>query len=90
MQEEPNAKSGFWKYNVVGIIYIHMQMRLPRPLRIPNPLFQNPLRLLDKQPMQINRIPIHSPHGIILPENIIARLPVILVRHRAVTFPFFG
>ena len=65
-------------------------MPLPRPPRIPYPLLQNPLRLLHKLPMQINRIPIHPPHRIILPKDIIARLPIVLIDHRAVAFAFFG
>ncbi len=67
-----------------------MQMRLPRTLRIPNPLLHNPFRLLHKQPVQINRIAIHPAHRIILPEDIIARLLVILVHHGAMAFPFLG
>ena len=67
-----------------------MQMRLPRTLRISNPLLQNPLRLLDKLPMQINRVPIYPAHRIVLPEDVVARLLVVLVHHRAVPFPLFG
>ena len=40
--------------------------------------------------MQINRIPIHPPHRIILPENIIRRLLIILVHHGAVPLAFLG
>ena len=66
-----------------------MQMILPCTLRIPYPLLQYPLRLLHKLPMQINRIPIHSPHRVVLPENIVRRLVIILVHHRAVPLAFF-
>ena len=38
--------------------------------------------------MQINRIPIHPPHRIILPENIIRRLLIILVHHGAMPLAF--
>ena len=66
-----------------------MQTRLPRPPRIPNPLLQHRLRLLNKQPMQINRIPINPPHRIILPENILGRLPVIRIHQRTMPLAFF-
>ena len=59
-------------------------MRLPSPLRIPNPLLQNLLRLLNKLPMQIQRIPIHAPHSIVLPQDVIRRLLIVLVHHCAV------
>lgn len=58
----------------------HMQMILPRTLRIPNPLFQNPLRLLHKLPMQINRIPIHPP--------LFKKTPRVSNRHQAKKSPF--
>lgn len=70
--------------------HIHVQMRLPRIARILNPLLQNALRLLHKLPMQINCVAIHPPHRVILPEYIIARLSIILVRHRAVSLTFLG
>ena len=38
--------------------------------------------------MQINRIPIHPPHRIVLPENIIRRLLIILVHHGAMPLAF--
>lgn len=66
-----------------------MQMILPRTLRITNPLLQYPLRLLYKLPMQINRIPIHSAHRIVFPENVIRRLLIILVHQRAMPLAFF-
>ena len=67
-----------------------MQMRLARLPRIPNPLLQDPLRLLDKLPMQINRVPIHPAHRIVLPENIVRRLPVVRVHECAVPLALLG
>lgn len=66
-----------------------MQMRLPRPPRIPNPLLQYPLRLLHKLPVQINRIPIHPAHGIVLPKDVLRSLPVVRVHHGAMPLALF-
>lgn len=66
-----------------------MQMILPRAPRIPNPLLEYLLRLLDELPVQVNRIPIHSAHGVVLAENIIRRLLVVLVHHGAVSLALF-
>ena len=64
-------------------------MRLPRLPRISNPLLQYPLRLLHVLPVQINRVPIHPAHRIVLPEDIIRRLLVIRVHHGAMALAFF-
>lgn len=66
-----------------------MQMRLPRTLRVPYPLRHNPFRLLDILSMQINRVAIHAPDGIVFPEDIIGGLLIILIHHGAVSFTLF-
>ena len=64
-------------------------MILPRALRVADPLLEDPLRLLDKLPVQINRVPVHPAHGVVLPEDVVRRLPVVLVRQRAVSLALF-
>ena len=66
-----------------------MQMRLPILPRVPNPLLQDALRLLDKLAVQINRIAIHPPHGIVLPKDIIGRLLIVRLHHTTMALPFF-
>ena len=70
--------------------HIHVQMRLPRALRISDPLLEDLLRLLDKLPVQIYRVPVHAAHRIVFPENIVRGLFVVLVHHCAVALAFFG
>lgn len=67
-----------------------MQPPPPLPPRIPNPLFQHSLRLLHIQTMQINRIAIHPSHGVVFPEDVIARLLVVRVHEGAVALAFLG
>ena len=67
----------------------HMQMILPRTLRVADPLLEDPLRLLDELPVQINRVPVHPAHGVVLPEDVVRRLLVVLVRQRAVSLALF-
>lgn len=67
-----------------------MQMPLPRPPRVRDPLLQYPLRLLDKLPVQIDRVPVHAAHGVVLPEDVVRRLPVVLVRQGAVALALLG
>lgn len=60
-------------------INIHMQMVLPMRLGILNALFEDILRLLNKLPMQINRISRYTPIGVIFAEDKLRRLLVVLV-----------
>lgn len=73
-----------------GETNIHMQMRLSGTLRISNPLLQDPFRLLHILSMQIDRVAIDSPDGIVFTENVIRGLLIVRVHHCAVAFAFFG
>lgn len=64
-------------------------MILPCTLRVADPLLEDPLRLLDELPVQINRVPVHPAHGVVLPEDVVRRLLVVLVRQRAVSLALF-
>lgn len=66
-----------------------MQMVLPRPLGVLDPLLQYPLRLIDKLPVQIDRVPVHPTHRVVFPKYVLRRLPVVLVHQRAVALAFF-
>lgn len=65
-------------------------MRLSGTLRVSNPLLQNPFRLFHKLPVQINRVSVHPSHRIVLPKDVIARLPVVLIYHGAMSLPLLG
>jgi hypothetical protein len=67
-----------------------MQPRLPICLRVPNPLLQNPLRLLYILPVQIDRVGIHRARRVVLAEYVIRRLLVIRLHLRGVFLPLLG
>ncbi len=67
-----------------------MQPPLPRPLRVPNPVLDNLLRLAHELPVQIDRVPVHPALRVVLPEYVVRPLLVVLVHHRAVPFAFVG
>lgn len=54
-------------------------MCLARGLGISYSLFQDVFGLLYELPMQVNCVPVHSTHGIVLSEDIVRRLLVVLV-----------
>lgn len=67
-----------------------MQMILAMRLRVSNALLQNLLRLLDKLAMQIDRIGLDAPVGIVLAENKLGRLLVVFLHLAPVRLAFFG
>lgn len=67
-----------------------MQMRLPVLLRISDPLLDDILSLLDKLPMQINRIVRDAPRRVVLAEYVVRRLLVVLVHLRSVRLALLG
>lgn len=67
----------------------HMQMVLPRLLRVPDPLLEDILRLLDELPVQVDRVGGDAPRGVVLPEDVLGGLFVVLGHRRAVLLAFF-
>ncbi len=62
-------------------------MGLPIRLSISYPLFDYIRSLFDKLSVEINRIPVHSAHCIVFPEDVIGGLLVVLVHHLAMSLP---
>lgn len=58
--------------------------------RNPNPLFQNILGLFYEQAVEVNGVARDSALGVVFPEDVVARLTVVLVHLRGVGFAFFG
>jgi hypothetical protein len=75
---------------MIALAHNHMQMRLALPLRLADPLFQHVLRFLDEQPVQIDSVAGDPVHAIVFAEYEVARLAVVLVHFRGVSFAFFG
>jgi len=71
---------------VVALPDNNVQMRLPRALRIPDPLLENLLRFLYILAVQIYRIRRNFTHRVILPENEFGGLLVVVVGRRGVLF----
>jgi hypothetical protein len=69
--------------------HVHMKMILSMRLGIFNALFQNLLGLLDKLSMQIDRIGLNAPVGIVLAEDKLRRLLVVFLHLAPVRLALF-
>ena len=58
--------------------------------RDPNPLFQHIFGLFYEQAVEVNGITRDSALSVVFPEDVVARLTVVLVHLRGVGFAFFG
>jgi len=58
--------------------------------RNPNPLFQHILGLFYEQAVEIDGVARDCALGVVFPENVVARLTVVLVHLCGVGFAFFG
>lgn len=67
-----------------------MQPLLPALLRVLDALLQDPLRLLDKLPMQVYRIGVDTPGGVVLAEDEVRGLLVVRVHLGGVLFALLG
>jgi hypothetical protein len=67
-----------------------MKMILSMRLGILDALFEDFLGLLDKLAVQINRVGLNAPVGIILAEDKLRRLPVVLLHLTAMRLSLLG
>ena len=66
-----------------------MQMALSPLSRNPDSLFQDIFSLFYEQAVEINGIARDTALGVVFPEDVVARLVVVLVHLRCVGFAFF-
>jgi len=69
---------------MIPLAHNNVQMRLPRALRIPDPLLENLLRFLYILAVQIYRVGCYFAYRIVLPENEFGGLFVVVVGRRGV------
>lgn len=75
---------------VISLANNCMEMLLPARLIRPDALLQNPLRLLDVQPVQIDGIRVHLSRRVVLAEDVLARLAVVVISFGVVLLGFAG
>lgn len=68
----------------------NMQVGLSLLPRGFNPLFEHVFRLLDEQAVQVDGVASHAAGGIVLAENVVARLVVVLRHLGGVLLAFFA
>ena len=74
---------------VIPLAHNNVQMRLPRALRVPDPLLENLLRFLYILAMQIYRVGRYLAYRVVLPENELGGLLVVVVGRRGVLLALF-
>jgi hypothetical protein len=75
---------------VVALAHNDMQMALSSLSRDPDPLFQDIFGLFYEQAMEINGITRDTALGVVFSEDVVARLIVVLVHFRCMSFALFG
>ena len=75
---------------VVAFAHNDVQMAFSSLSRNPDPLFQNILGFFYEQAVEVNGVARDSALGVVFPEDVVARLTVVLVHLRGVGFAFFG
>jgi hypothetical protein len=74
---------------VVAFTHNDMQMALSSLSRNPDSLFQDIFGLFYEQAVEVNGIARDTTLGVVFPEDVVARLIVVLVHFRCVGFAFF-
>lgn len=75
---------------MVAFAHNDMQMAFSPLPGNPDPLFQNILGLFYEQAVEVNGIASHAALGVVFPEDVVARLVVVLVHFRCMGFALFG
>lgn len=74
---------------MVAFAHNDMQMAFSPLPGNPDPLFQNILGLFYEQAVEVNGIASHAALGVVFPEDVVARLVVVLVHFRCMGFALF-